>query len=104
MTGCACPQHAGRRIVDLERHTAWHELVIEQGGPADVVDAVSLRDARGMTALTIPTQPDGNDRPDAPARRRSPHAGELEARAWENATRAATDGHARDRQEREIYR
>jgi hypothetical protein len=34
---CGCP--ADRRIVDQDAHDAFHALVIEQGGPAGVVNA-----------------------------------------------------------------
>lgn len=45
---CACPSHPGRTITDPVRHAAFHELVVEQGGPAGVVDAQSLQAHRGM--------------------------------------------------------
>jgi hypothetical protein len=47
---CGCP--TGRRITDQAKHTAWHALVLEQGGPAGNVDAVSLQDARGFKTGT----------------------------------------------------
>lgn len=42
-TECRCPN--GSRS---PAHLAWHRLVIEQGGPAGLVNAQTLRDARGM--------------------------------------------------------
>lgn len=52
-TPCACPTAPGRTISDPSRHAAWHALVVEQGGPADLVDAVSLRATRGFKTETL---------------------------------------------------
>lgn len=41
---CGCSSLAV--IVDTEAHAAWHALVVEQGGPAGLVDAVTLAQAR----------------------------------------------------------
>ena len=45
---CRCPRP--ERITDAERHAQWHELVVEQGGPAGLVDASTLRGARGLAS------------------------------------------------------
>lgn len=50
---CGCPSHRGRSITDQAAHDAWHALVVEQGGPAGVVDAVTLRAARGFKTETL---------------------------------------------------
>lgn len=42
-TECLCPN--GNRTPE---HLAWHRLVIEQGGPAGLVNAKTLQAARGM--------------------------------------------------------
>ena len=42
-TECHCPN--GNRS---SAHLAWHRLVIEQGGPAGMVNARTLQEARGM--------------------------------------------------------
>lgn len=44
MTDCPCPG----RITDPARHAAWHAEVVEQGGPAGLVNIDTLRAARGM--------------------------------------------------------
>lgn len=60
-----CPVPTGHAITDTARHTAWHLLVAEQGGPLGPVNAETLAAARGI-ALTRPTR-----RP-TPTRRRRP--------------------------------
>ncbi len=50
--GCACPSGPGRAVTDSAVHGAWHALVVDQGGPAGVVDVVSLRTARGFKTET----------------------------------------------------
>lgn len=45
---CGCSTGPGVTITDPAAHAAWHELVVEQGGPAGRVDARSLQTARGM--------------------------------------------------------
>jgi hypothetical protein len=49
---CPCPQRPGRHITDRAVHAAFHELVISQGGPVGVVNAMTLREARGMLGGT----------------------------------------------------
>lgn len=49
---CLCPQHPGRSTNDPVQHEAWHALVVEQGGPAGLVDAASLQAARGFKTET----------------------------------------------------
>jgi hypothetical protein len=49
---CGCPKRVGHRIRDRELHLRWHELVVEQGGPAGRVDAYTLRDARGIQTIS----------------------------------------------------
>lgn len=66
---CPCPG----RITDPQRHAAWHELVVEQGGPAGAVDVVSLSRARGHREAT-------GELPGTPAERRR-HYGRLRTQA-----------------------
>lgn len=49
---CSCPAHPGRAVTDPAAHAAWHQLVVEQGGPASLVDLESLRAARGFQTAT----------------------------------------------------
>lgn len=42
---CGCL--ASARVISEERHQAWHELVVAQGGPAGTVNTETLRAARG---------------------------------------------------------
>ena len=44
---CGCPAILMSMITDSERHTAWHALVIAQGGPVGEVNIETLRLARG---------------------------------------------------------
>lgn len=53
MTGCACPLGPGHTIGDQAAHDAWHALVVEQGGPAELVNADTLRAARGFRTGTL---------------------------------------------------
>lgn len=46
---CGCPKSPGKRIHDVDRHLAFHALVVEQGGPEGVVDFASVRAMRGQT-------------------------------------------------------
>ena len=46
---CGCPAILIRTITDSERHTAWHELVVAQQGPAGEVNIETLRLARGTS-------------------------------------------------------
>lgn len=50
---CGCPGTSGRHITDAAAHAAWHALVLEQGGPAGEVNAVTLRAARGFKTETL---------------------------------------------------
>ena len=50
MTECRC---IGRPILTA-RHTAWHELVVAQGGPAGLVNAETLQAARRPVQVERP--------------------------------------------------
>lgn len=47
---CGCL--GGVVVCDVDRHLAWHALVVEQGGPAGVVNAETVREARGLAGGT----------------------------------------------------
>ena len=49
---CGCPIGPGRTITDPARHEEWHALVVEQGGPAGDVSAVTLQAERGFLTGT----------------------------------------------------
>jgi len=46
---CGCPAILTGMITDSERHTAWHEYVVAQGGPVGEVNIETLRLARGTS-------------------------------------------------------
>ena len=50
---CGCPTHPGRRIMNIQRHLAWHDLIVEQGGPAGAVTLRTLQASRGITATPL---------------------------------------------------
>jgi hypothetical protein len=56
-TDCPCPQRPGRTITNPETHSAFHELVIAQGGPAGLVNAETLQAARGISGGTVGSLP-----------------------------------------------
>ena len=66
---CGCPRPEG--ITNPERHAKWHALVVAQGGPAGVVNASTLRAARGLASADErrPRQTPARPRldPDVPA-------------------------------------
>ena len=95
---CGCPTGPGRSITDEARHADWHRLVIEQGGPAGLVNAETLRAARGWkTPPPPPSTPTAvDDAAILSGKRRSSQADVLEARARANARKAAADGRTRD--------
>lgn len=71
MSACRCPQTPGRTITDPARHAAWHTLVVEQGGPAELVDLQALREARGPRAVSAPTETVVDERARASGKRAS---------------------------------
>lgn len=64
---CACPATPGVTVTDRAAHDAWHSLVVEQGGPAGVVDMLSLQRARGAARAALLSEVE----PDPKARRRA---------------------------------
>lgn len=48
---CGCTVRPGVTITDPALHSAWHELVVSQGGPSGEVNARTLREARGMVVF-----------------------------------------------------
>lgn len=54
---CGCP--ADGRIVDQDVHDAFHALVVEQGGPAGVVNAETLQAARGFAFVAVKARTSG---------------------------------------------
>jgi hypothetical protein len=47
-----CPVDDLRQITDPARHAAWHQLVVDQGGPVGAVNAETLQAARGFKTVT----------------------------------------------------
>ena len=45
---CGCPTE--HPITDAERHRQYHQRVMEQGGPAEVVNARTMQQARGVAS------------------------------------------------------
>jgi hypothetical protein len=59
---CGCPS-AGVVAVDDEAHGRWHQLVVAQGGPAGVVDVITLPAARvELAAGSAVERPDRDTR------------------------------------------
>jgi hypothetical protein len=52
MLPCGCPTGPAHKITSQDRHDAFHALVVEQGGPAGVVNLETLQAARGFKTLT----------------------------------------------------
>lgn len=50
---CRCPQYRGVTITDPAKHREWHALVVEQGGPDGLVNAETLKAARGFKTATV---------------------------------------------------